>query len=119
MNLQNIVLKSAKWNVAFVLLFCFFTCNQGFAQSDREMIIQERERVENSKKMKSPRPHSEYTEEENSYAPREANKYSTSSSKTNRSGYHEEGTSMEDKKEDKTPVSFNIFLYVLDRFKEN
>ncbi len=119
MRLQNIIFKNTKWLSLFVLLFCFCLNSQVFAQSDRESVIQERESLEISKSIKSPTLKQETSEEENSYAPKNSSGTDHSSLKANRSSYSEDGASVEEKKEDKTPVSFNIFLYVLDRFKEN
>jgi hypothetical protein len=122
MHLQNIISKISKWIGLFALFFCFFLNNQVFAQSDRETVIQERENLEMSKKIKSPQTDQGVPEEENSYAPKNNEGTEILSNKTSSpkgQNYREDGVGLEEKKVDKAPVSFNIFLYVLDRFKEN
>ncbi|WP_114748087.1 hypothetical protein [Pleomorphovibrio marinus] len=123
MYLQNNILPGTKF-IGFVgLIFCFFFHSQVFAQSDRETVIQERQKVEHSEKAKEKKVKQEVTEE-NSYSPKDKEDSSFRNDKKKESGnyhssYSEENESFEAKDGEKPSVSFNIFLYVLDRFKEN
>lgn len=118
MRLQNIISENKKWLLLIALIFCFSLNNQIFAQSDRESVIQETERMEIQKDFNSS-DLKEANEEHHSYSPKKSLDADRPSTKTKRNDYREDMGAIEDKKEDKSPVSFNIFLYVLDRFKEN
>lgn len=124
MNLKNIIPINTKLIGFSGLIFSFFFHGQIFAQSDRETVIQERHNIEHVEKAKEAKVNQDIPEEENSYSPREKGDTSFRNNKRKESEKHDSSYSEENeaygvKDGEKPSVSFNIFLYVLDRFKEN
>ncbi|NHE59474.1 hypothetical protein [Cyclobacterium plantarum] len=119
MSSQNLILKTAFKAVIFGCLFCvFFTVNL-FGQSEKDVVIADPTKKEKAyhpstsenEKRTNQETFSGYSAKKDQDLLRESNKYKDHSEKSD--------WKKEEVSEEVSTLSFNIFLYVLDRFKED
>lgn len=121
MNLRNILLKISLKFLFAGLIFCALAVSTASGQTAEERILSDKERKElpyhpqtsenqldKSTKPSGDRSFSGYTREENTT---KKPKYKEMGERENLTG--------EASSEEVSTLSFNIFLYVLDRFKED
>lgn len=115
MNFLNHFSKILTTTAIGGMLFCCLIASEGKAQSDKERTDKEHTKSADSAFTEGEK----YEVIENIYENKSSkiNK-STESATRDSSGYRIEGQK-NIKEEGKSTLSFNIFLYVLDRFKEN
>jgi hypothetical protein len=114
MTIQNYLSKIITSASFCGMLFCFLFVSEVSAQSDKEKI--EMEQVKPSSDFYNENERQENTDYSQEKKLRKTNSSSDSVVRDN-SGYRVEDQK-EVKDEGKSTLSFNIFLYVLDRFKE-
>lgn len=119
MSPQNLISKIVLKVASFSFLFCMFFTFNLYGQSEKEVEFTDQAKKEKAyhpstseiEKKANQDTFSGYSSKKGENSLRERNKYKDHSDKSDWNG--------EEVSEEVSTLSFNIFLYVLDRFKED
>ncbi|MCH7408007.1 hypothetical protein MM239_01255 [Belliella sp. DSM 111904] len=125
MSAQNYISSTQAKGILFIILFCSFGTFDIFAQSDKERTMQDLPR---NADVVYPHESPEYTstESRNELNSKQNNQILLKESKSSginlvkkENPIYKQGSDKELKKEGMSTLSFNLFLYIVDRFKED
>jgi hypothetical protein len=116
MPLPNKILKRVLISGVLGCLFCFFAEPELMAQSERDLVSPEENKTNQAyaekPTLKDQRVSSEQDESSSDYSP-------LYSKKNSEKVPERKGGDKDAKNEEMSTLSFNLFLYVLDRFRED
>ncbi|MCH7401576.1 hypothetical protein ACFOUP_14100 [Belliella kenyensis] len=125
MSAQNYISSAQVKGILFVILFCSFGANDLFAQNDKERTMQDFPKnsdvvysYENPEYNNS-ETRNELNSKQNNQILLKDGRHSGTNVVKKDNPIYKQGSDKELKKEGMSTLSFNLFLYIVDRFKED